>query len=267
MTRLRALAALLVLAASVLRVGAQAPNDTCATAVPITIGVPVLGSNVGATTGPDPVSCASTLDVWYTITLPCNAQYVVSTCDAATNFDTVVAVWQAPAGCGALVPLACNDDNCGLPGFATRSRVTFTGSAGATCLISVGGRLGATGAFSLSMSLIAVMSLTFTDAGPGSLGYVVTGPAGGVYFVAVTLAAGAFPFGWFFGVDIALPEIVAQFQTGFPFTGLLSPCGDATVGPVGGVPSGLTLYAVVLGFAPGATWPTHISTPATGVAP
>lgn len=262
----RAFAAILaVLAAAPL--GAQVANDGCAGALPLVEGIAVTASSAGATTGPEPVACNAGNDVWFWFVASCTAQYVVSTCSAATGFDTVVSVWNAASGCGALTVLACNDDNCAIPGQATTSRVTFTATAGAAYAVSVGGKNGAFGSFTLAVSQIVVTTLAFFDAGPGSLGYYVTGPPGGVYFVGMTIAPGAFPFGWFYGLDIPLSDLVAQSAFGPPFTGAFSPCGTATFGPLFGVPSGLTVHAVALGFAPGATVPGYFSNPAVGVAP
>ena len=108
----------------------QVTNDTCGGAINITEGIPVLGSNVGATVGPDPVACNAGSDVWYAVVLNCNTQYLASTCDAATTFDTVLSVWSAPSGCGGLALVGCNDNNCGSGGPVTASRVIFTATAG-----------------------------------------------------------------------------------------------------------------------------------------
>jgi hypothetical protein len=78
-------------------------------------------------------------------------------------------------------------------------------------------------------------------------------PPGGSYFIAATLNAGAFPAGWFYGVDIPLSELQAELNMGAPFTGPVSaaPCtaGKATIGPIFGIPSGLTFYMVALGLS------------------
>ena len=60
---------------------------------------------------------------------------------------------------------------------------------------------------------------------------------------------GVFPSGWFFGLDIAYSELAYEIATGPPFTGALDSAGDASLGPLQGVPP-LTLYAVALGFTP-----------------
>jgi hypothetical protein len=246
---------------------AQVVNDTCAGAILISEATAVAGSTVGATTGPNPVACSATNDVWYRFVPGCNGQYTVSTCNAGTAFDTVLAVWNGAGGCGSPVLIACNDNNCVLTGATQASRVTFTASAGGVHYVSVGGKLGVTGAFTLRVDLVPVMSLAFFNLGPGTLGYHVTGPPLGSFFTAATLVPGAFPFGWFYGVDVPLSEIVSQYNAGPPFVGVLSACGLATVGPAGGLPPGLTIYAVTLGFALGASFPTQASNPTVGVVP
>ena len=256
--------AALVLAATL---GAQVANDACANATPIAEGVLVNGSNVGASSGPDPVACSAGNDVWYALNASCNAQYIAATCAAGTSFDTVLSVWSGSSGCGALTLVACNDNNCAIPGLAQASRVTFTATAGALYYVSVGGKLGATGTFALQVAFNPVMTLAFFNLGPGTIGYQVTGPPGGAFYLAVALLPGAFPFGWFFGLDLPLFDIVAQVNAGPPFIGTFSPCGVATFGPVGGAPSGLTLYAVAIGFVPGSQTPTFASNPTTTTIP
>ena len=244
----------------------QVANDGCGTAILIAEGVSVAGSNVGATTGPGPVACNGTNEVWYAIMLTCGAQYVASTCHAGTAFDTVLSVWNGAGGCAAPVLVACNDNNCGVAGQTFASRVTFTATAGGLYFVSVAGKLTTTGPFTLRVDLVPVMTLTFFDFGPGTLGYHVTGPPLGTYFTAATLSAGAFPFGWFYGIDLPLADIVSEYNAGPPFVGALSACGQTTVGPFA-LPSGLTVYAVALGFAAGAPFPGFASNPTTATVP
>jgi hypothetical protein len=89
--------------------------------------------------------------------------------------------------------------------------------------------------------------------GPGSLqmdNAPCAGVAGQIYFTAITLAPGNFPNGWYFGLDIPLPELVNQFVTGYPFVGTLDAAGASTFGPIVGVPSGLQLWAVTAHYSP-----------------
>lgn len=244
---------------------AQVPNDTCAGAVPLPPAT-LVASNVGATAGPDPIpSCATvTGDVWFSFVPGCNGTYTASTCSAATTFGTVVAIWDGAGGCGALTEVACSDVCSGGAFLGASASAALT--AGHPYFISVGGTLGGAGAFGLSVGLGASMSLSFFSTTTGTIGYVILeGPAAGAAFVAVTLNAGAFPLGWFYGVDILWPELLAEITQGFPFLTPLQPCGSAAIGPFGGLPPGLTLYAVALGVPLGASIPTVATLPTIGV--
>jgi hypothetical protein len=96
--------------------------------------------------------------------------------------------------------------------------------------------------------------------GPGSLKLDLTfGPPSGAYFLAVTLAPGAYPDGWLFGLDISYADLAFQLSAGFPFSGPLGVSGAFSLGPMPGVPP-LTLFAVAFGFPPGSPVPsTHTS--------
>jgi hypothetical protein len=66
--------------------------------------------------------------------------------------------------------------------------------------------------------------------------------------LALTLNHGAFPNGWLFGLDIPFNELLSEYTIGPPFTG----DGSAFVlGPVFGIPSGLEIHGLVLGFSGG----------------
>jgi hypothetical protein len=75
--------------------------------------------------------------------------------------------------------------------------------------------------------------------------------AGASYINAITLAAGTYPAGWFFGLDISFGQLLNEFNTGYPFTGTLDGSGASAFGLASGVPSGLQLWAVSVQFAPG----------------
>jgi hypothetical protein len=243
-------------------------NDYCATAITISEGTVYAGSNVGATTGPDPAgTCGSMLnDVWYTFTASCGGPYRATTCVAGTNYDTVVAVFTGP--CGALTQIACNDDSCVLAGQFLSSTATFTAVAGTTYYVSVGGYTGLTGSFSLSVGPAGGMTLAFTTSGPGTLGYTITGgPSSGSAFTPMTLLPGAYPSGWLFGLDITLIDALNQYATGSPFITPLNACGGASVGPFPNLPSGLTIYAVSMGWVGPNASPTVNSAPASGTIP
>jgi len=105
------------------------PNDTCASAAPLPLtGAVVTGFNANGSSEALP-GCAFDLvvgpTVWYTFTGTGN-NVTLTTCNAGTNFDTILAVYCAPNGCAG--PFNCvggNDDGaaaCGV--FATASTVT-----------------------------------------------------------------------------------------------------------------------------------------------
>jgi hypothetical protein len=250
---------------------AQAVNDHCATAIDAGPGH-TLGSTVGATTGPDPLgSCGLPgADVWYRFVAPCNGAWAASTCAGGTAFDTVLTIWDGTGGCGALVPIICNDDFCGQPFAATNSYATFQSVAGTTYYVSIAGHLAAQGSFELVLESI-LTELSFFSAGPGTIGYHVDGgPAGGIVYTAITLNPAFFPAGWFHGISIEFADIMAQVTAGFPFVMPVGPvCGEVTVGPFGGLPPGLTVYGVSLGIPPGATFPhpAFISQAESGAVP
>ena len=73
-------------------------------------------------------------------------------------------------------------------------------------------------------------------------------------FTAVTIVPGAFPNGWFFGLDPQLPDVLAQWGAGHPaFVGLLGPDGGSTF-TVPAVPPGVPLQAVALDLDPTLRW-------------
>jgi hypothetical protein len=97
-----------------------------------------------------------------------------------------------------------------------------------------------------------------SPAGPGSLDMVNSAcpaAAGLDYQIGLTLAAGAFPSGWFYGVDISLAELINQHGPAFQniLWGTLDGTGASFFGtvPAGGLPSGLQIWAVTSHWAPG----------------
>jgi hypothetical protein len=249
-------------------------NDACAGAISITEGVPVIGSNVGSSTGPEPVQFCGGManDVWFLVVPTCSGPYTATTCLAATDYDTTLAVWDGTGGCSNLVAVTCNDDSpigCSAGQvFGLESLVTWTATAGTPYYISVAGFVGNTGNFGLVVAIGSGLSLNFTNNGPGTIGYqILGGSPNGATFTAVTLSPGAYPAGWFFGIDISFPELASEVDTGFPFLIGMDPCGSGSVGPFFGLPSGLTVYAVSLGLPLNGGFPTVISPPATATVP
>jgi hypothetical protein len=105
------------------------------------------------------------------------------------------------------------------------------------------------------------VSLAFHDLGPGTIGFTVaSGPPSGQYLTVMSLNQGAYPNGWFFGIDVLPFELDLMLSWGYPVSG-------HTFGPVGGAPSGMSIYGVPFGFAPGSPVPTTIGAPATTTIP
>jgi hypothetical protein len=237
-------------------------NDECSGAIAVPVGRRIIGTNVGATqSGATP--CVAPADVWYSFNPPLFGPVTVSTCNTAvggvTNFDTVIGVFAGTCGALTPIPSACNDDACG----GLQSSVTFP-AGGGTLYIRVGGYGGATGTFGLRVYYDALIAVSFFDQGPGTAGFRIDG-AKPYYYLFATLNGGAFPNAWFYGIDISFGELTTELAAGYPFHGPLSACG--VNGPFGGLPGGLTVYAVAMGATgPGGTL-LGISNPVTFTVP
>jgi len=107
---------------------------------------------------------------------------------------------------------------------------------------------------SVGLTICPCVTIPTSPSGPGSF-QLLESPCLSVsnapYFLAVTLNQGAFPSGWFFGLDLGMPELIGLFSAGFPFTGSLDAIGASAFGPVPFLPAGLTLYAVMTHWTAG----------------
>jgi hypothetical protein len=217
-------------------------NDECVAALPVSLGINGPFNNHNATnsslTGASCGAGGNKNDVWFYFLATCPGPHSISN-GCAGAFDSVMSVYDA---CGGL-EVACNDDTPGC-GFGA-STVTFTPTVGSAYLIRVASfTQGLTNVFNLTVSAGSGFALAFTaPLGPGSVQADFTGgaPSGG-YVFALTLSQGLFPNGWLGGLDISLGELLLEIQTGFPFVGNLGPCGETTIGPFPGLPSGLQLF-------------------------
>jgi hypothetical protein len=167
--------------------------------------------------------------------------------------NTLNAALPPLAGCEYVSIAAWNGGDNGFPGMFYVDNVVFNALPPACpvpCIVL------SPGPPTLSMS---------SPSGSGCVQVDLTNmPAAGFYFLAATLQQGAFPNGWFFGIDIGFPELQNEINTGFPFLGALSgsacsPGGGATIGQFCGLPPGLTFYAVGLGAPPGSGYPSAIT--------
>jgi hypothetical protein len=189
-----------------------APNDTCASAIPISDGT-ILGDTTFATTQAGlPALCATTSrDVWYSYT-SCAHQLTVSLCPAdggGATFDALVAVFSGT--CNALVLDACNDNSCG-----TDPKVSFAATPGTTYYIAVmRSGIGVGGTFQMVVSSSTVVSEQIGPSCPPSLVLSCTPPvigqtvtldvSGGAPLVGGFLIFGSFAPGPFFQLPAGCP--------------------------------------------------------------
>ena len=124
---------------------ASAQNDECATATAVMLGTTAFDTSA-ATLSPEVWPCAGGggPDLWYTYTAASTNDIVIQTC--GSSYDTALEVFTG--ACGALVPVACNDDSCGLQSSITVSGVTV----GTVYTFRVGGFSGSTGIGTLTVS-------------------------------------------------------------------------------------------------------------------
>jgi len=145
---------LLLAIGPLLKAVAALTNDQCAGAVPLsfnTFSSPLeyqMRTSSATETGDPTPACQPNFGrgVWFTVTSPNqNGVVVLRTC--ASSFDTVV---QAYSGsCGALTPLACNNDTGVVCSPPARASVFFPVVAGQTYPLLVGGLGGAGGSLEL----------------------------------------------------------------------------------------------------------------------
>ena len=73
---------------------------------------------------------------------------------------------------------------------------------------------------------------------------------GDLAFTALTLLPGAFPNGWFFGLDPTVPDLLAQWTSGSPlFLAWLDAAGEHTLA-VPGLPPGVPVQGVAVDLDP-----------------
>jgi len=143
-------------------------NDNCASATAIAGPGPFFGTNVCATLdGPLP-SCTANMnrDVWYNWTANTTGVVNFTLCNAGTNYDSVLVVFDGLACTG--TELGCDDDGCGPVGGP--SRVSASVISGNPYKIQIGGWNGSTGNFQLQM-IAAAPGVTFCE--PGLAGVIV----------------------------------------------------------------------------------------------
>ncbi|MBK8097660.1 MAG: hypothetical protein IPK26_11170 [Planctomycetes bacterium] len=129
-------------------------NNHCDGALPLRPGRNGEFHSLGAGTGELPWACGTNVldELWFVMPpAAANIERTFSTCDPATNFDTVLEILDGP--CHALVTLACNDDYW-TPACASNwqaSTVTVTTPQPTPLYVRVGGNHGSTGTFALTV--------------------------------------------------------------------------------------------------------------------
>ncbi len=127
---------------------AQAPNDTCATAIAAPLGTTAFDTTLAVDEAIIPFNCASNggPDVWYSYTATTIDDLQFDLC--GSSYDTGLTLYSGT--CAAPIEIVCNDDFCGL-----QSGVTATGvSVGDQFLIRIAGFNGATGFGTLNVAAI-----------------------------------------------------------------------------------------------------------------
>ncbi len=160
-----------------LTVGAPVPNDNFANRIALVGGtVTTTGSNVGATAEALEIGGSGVLNTaWWTWTAPAAGPVVIST--IGSPFDTYLTVMTGSA-LGSLAIVAQDDDSGG----SGASRVTITAAAGTVYQIQVDGWSSNTGAITLNISTLPMLSLTPTTL---SFGAALGGPNPAGRFVSI----------------------------------------------------------------------------------
>jgi hypothetical protein len=226
-------------------------NDECVGALPIPFGVNVGLDNFGATSSPSSPQCQTAHnDVWYSFVAPKSGTIRISGCGSSS--DPFFAVY---ASCGGAL-LACDDDDANNAGPCATTTplmpfIRMPVSAGTTYLL----RVGANSATHMAMVVTLLYEYSFNigyDAPTSTVVFDAFGGSPGAQVVhAVTPFQGAFPNGWFYGVDIPLLDLYAIVVYGSPFVGVLDAAGELLVA-VPGVPQiGTTFYYASVALTPG----------------
>jgi hypothetical protein len=229
------------------------PNDECAGAVPISVGLNGPFTNAAASTSAGLPTCMTSTtafnDVWYAFTAPISGTVKFSGCNSTS--DPYFALYSSCGG----TQIACDDDdllNLG-PCATTQTLNPFLQTAvvaGSTYYLRVGNNTATDTTFFVNVEYEFSLTLSYN----GGTGIVtiadVAGNPGHLALNAITLTQGAFPNGWFYGVDIPVAELFYEYSLGAPFFVLLDGSGgfSASYGPL--PPLGVTFYGVGVVFSP-----------------
>ncbi len=211
-------------------------------------------TNVGATDRGWPLTTGcvgnSNSDVWFDYIATTSGKVYVSTDTPSgqtpgTLLDTVIAVF---TDCTTTSPIVCNDDG----GVGLLSYLEFDAVQGTHYRIMVAGYShyqNQEGTFWLAIIPKFKLSMA-SPLGAGSLRINLTdGGPNHAFFTCITLNAGTYPYGPFYGIQPTFTEILLQLSSfSEPFVGVMNGIGGYQFGPLAGLPSGVNLYAVTLEF-------------------
>ena len=174
-----------------LSVSCPPPNDECAGAIPITVGL-TAGTNALATTS-NPPGCGSCNDIWYSFVASCTGKTTASLCSGggSTSYYSLLAAYTGT--CGSLTNIACNSFFCGFG-----AEIEFPTVAGTTYYIAVGSYFCDRIDFTLSVTCEAITNWRTKAAVPSG---GVEGAAVGLVGKRIYLSHG---YSGFFGTTDAM---------------------------------------------------------------
>ncbi len=231
-----------------------ATNDECVGALSVFTGANGPFTNAGTTTSATTPTCmtaASTnSDIWFAWTAPITATVKMNGCGSSS--DPFFTVYDA---CGGL-QVACDDDDLSNLGPCATTQtlnpyVSFPAIAGTTYFIRVGNNTAALMTVFINIEYVFSLTLTYDPMAFAVTIADVAGNPGDLALNALTLVQGAYPNGWWYGVDIPVFELTNLILTGAPFFVLLDGTGSYSL-TIPGIPplGGITFYGVGVDFTP-----------------
>ena len=231
-----------------------AANDECVGALSVFTGANGPFTNAGTTTSATLPSCMTATtafnDVWFAWTAPLTAAVKINGCGSSS--DPYFAVYDACGG----NQIACDDDDLSNLGPCATTQtlnpyVTFSAVAGTTYFIRVGNNTATLMNVFVNIEYIFTLSMTYDAPNFAVTIANVAGNPGDIALNALTLNQGAYPNGWFYGVDIPLFELTNLLISGPPFFTVLDGVGGYSL-TIPGIPplGGITFYGVAVDFTP-----------------
>jgi hypothetical protein len=223
-------------------------SDACASAPSISLGYTQVALAGTTASNPSPVCAAFanwTQDVFGKFTAPLTGRVRIH-----RQAAELLAVYTG--ACGAEVP-APGVNTCVHFVDVGSTFTSFDAVAGVEYLIRVGSnQVGSTALGWIQIDYALTSTVVKTPVGPGTASVALDVVGGGAFDLvvhAITLHQGAFPFGWFYGVDLPFAELWTYPTLGAPFVMVLSGAGTASYFlPSIPDPLGATFYAVAVTF-------------------